>query len=304
MRRRTVVALALCILLATLAAASGKAGWRARLVAAKLRGELPHLSWSDVGARLLPYRAGRRPQSPNLDCRGKLKPPVRFAGRGEEPCPAAWETPAGRFWGRLSDGPLLACLMAEQLIDKIYDREPVSLRPGDVVLDVGAHLGTFTRLALRSGAGLVIAVEPEPTNIACFRRNFSQELDQRRVILVEAALWETSGTMDLAPGAGNSGGFTLVDEIRRAPGITVRATTLDEVVQGVSPDRLDFIKMDIEGGERHALRGGRETIRRLAPRMAICVYHRADDRQVIPQLVSEIRPAYRMARGTDQAYFY
>ena len=63
------------------------------------------------------------------------------------------------------------------------------MREGDVVIDVGADLGTFTRIALQRGARLVIAVEPDPVNAACFLRAFAKEIADGRVRLVEAAAW-------------------------------------------------------------------------------------------------------------------
>jgi FkbM family methyltransferase len=47
---------------------------------------------------------------------------------------------------------------------------------GDVVIDVGGHLGTFTRFALDHGARQVVGLEPEPRNVACFRRTFDREI--------------------------------------------------------------------------------------------------------------------------------
>jgi hypothetical protein len=63
--------------------------------------------------------------------------------------------------------------------------------------------------------------------------------------------------------------------------------------------------MDIEGAERHALAGGRDTLRRSQPRMAICIYHAPDDREVIPRVVLAANPRYQLfMRGGFQAYFH
>jgi hypothetical protein len=53
--------------------------------------------------------------------------------------------------------------------------------------------------------------------------------------------------------------------------------------------RLEIIKMDIEGAERQALAGAQETLKRLRPRLEICVYHLPDDRQVIPAMLRTYR---------------
>ena len=60
------------------------------------------------------------------------------------------------------------------------------VQKGDVVLDVGANIGAYTREALDEGASVVIAIEPGPENVACLRRNFKREIEEKRVILHHA----------------------------------------------------------------------------------------------------------------------
>ena len=179
----------------------------------------------------------------------------------------------------------------------------------DVVLDVGSHLGTFTRYALRRSARLVVAFEPEPINVTCFKKNFSAELDQGRVILIEAAAWEASGVLELASGTDHlSWSFSAVPELqfKNTSKFAVKAVTIDEIVEQRKLSRVDFIKMNIEGAERHAIRGARQTIARFGPRMDIATHHLQDDLRTIPQLVLEIRPSYKIAFniGLSEAFFH
>jgi len=69
------------------------------------------------------------------------------------------------------------------------------------------------------------------------------------------------------------------------------------MVQELGLSKVDFIKMDIEGSERRALLGARQTIQRYHPRMAICVYHLPDDPVVIPLLIESFGQAYRQKCG-------
>ena len=73
-----------------------------------------------------------------------------------------------------------------------------------------------------------------------------------------------------------------------------RALPLDDIVDNLQLDRVDFIKMDIEGAERQALEGARRTIQRFHPRMAICTYHMIDDPVVVPEVALNIQPDYRV----------
>ena len=67
-----------------------------------------------------------------------------------------WNTPYGRFWNPGGNG--LFWDLAEQSMD-VYRAENASIRQGDIVLDCGSNVGTFTRLALRQGASLVVAFD-------------------------------------------------------------------------------------------------------------------------------------------------
>jgi FkbM family methyltransferase len=239
---------------------------------------------------------------------------VSVKALGPEPCPVLWGTPIGDFWGRVEDGSVLQLLIREQYGDRfgpgppyhahVYQLDPVVIRKGDVVLDAGAHLGTFSRAALDKEAGQVIGFEPEPTNATCYKRTFAKEIASGRVVLVEAALWEAPGALTLIGGDDASEIGSVVFYRQEPSGVQVRATTIDETVQRLHLQHVDFVKMDIEGAERHALSGGRETLARFGPRMAICTYHLKDDPVAIPQVVMAARPSYNSFSGPRQVYFY
>jgi FkbM family methyltransferase len=92
---------------------------------------------------------------------------------------------------------VISHLQWEALEQKVYEHPAVHVRAGDTVLNCGAHIGFFTRMALRAGARTVIAVEPEEGNIAAFRRNFTAELLAGSVNLVPVGLWSTAGKLQL-----------------------------------------------------------------------------------------------------------
>lgn len=280
---------------------------RAWLVGAKLDGSVPYLNWSDVLQRMPPHSGIGELDAIRTGY-------VRVKAMGPEPCPVLWETPIGDFWGRTDDGGVLQLLIREQYGERfgpgpayhahVYQLDPVVIHSGDVVLDAGAHLGTFSKAALDKGAGKVVAFEPEPTNATCYKRTFAKEIAQGKVILVEAALWDASGALKLIGGDDASEIGSVVFYRQEPSGVQVKATTIDETVRQLRLERVDFVKMDIEGAERHALSGGRETLARFGPRMAICTYHVDDDPVVIPQVVMAARPSYKTFSGPRQVYFY
>jgi FkbM family methyltransferase len=69
---------------------------------------------------------------------------------------------------------------------------------------------------------------------------------------------------------------------------SVEVDTIDNIIK----ERVDFIKLDIEGAEQSAINGTRNTIKQYKPILAICIYHKAEDWYKIPQKVLEIEPNY------------
>jgi FkbM family methyltransferase len=143
-----------------------------------------------------------------------------------------------------------------------------TIRPGDVVLDVGAFAGIYAVLAARWSApdGRVIAFEPTPSSAALARRHLAfngVELDCVR--LVEAAVADRAGRGSL-----HVYDDTLMPYVNSlVPAVDTNASpvvrdvavvTIDDVCRelGVVPS---VIRMDVQGAEMAALRGARETIR-------------------------------------------
>ena len=277
-------------------AADSRVEWRLEALVLKVGGHIPQLGWAEtlVGITPISWRDGFDLPFLNL---------VHLKRVAEnDPCPVLWATPIGEFWGRRQDHRLLEDLMVEQLLERVYDHRLAGVRAGDTVIDVGGHLGTFTRFALDQGAALVVAFEPEPTNLACFRKTFQDEIRRKKVIVVPAAAWSTKQELrfEVTEDDINSG-MGRVDDSGR---LVVQGVTMDATVEELGLSRVDFIKMDIEGAERHALEGARQILAQHGPRMALCIYHRLDDPQVIPRIVTEARPSYRVAIRHTQAYFY
>jgi FkbM family methyltransferase len=212
-----------------------------------------------------------------------------------------WDTPKGRYWTPATSEKnryVLPFNLAEQ--DRgIYVLGDVRVKPGDVVLDCGANVGTYTREALNTGAGIVVAIEPATHNIECLRRNFAAEIAAGRVIVYPKGVWDKDDWLVLHVDDENTAADSVV--IRREQSHEtekVPLTTIDKLVAELKLDRVDFIKMDIEGAEVEAVRGGRATIARFRPRMALSVYHEPDDPVEVPNAVREAWTSYRVECGT------
>jgi FkbM family methyltransferase len=203
------------------------------------------------------------------------------------------DTPMGRYWTEPGDR-FLKVTLGEQKIE-IYDTDDVAVKRGDVVLDCGANVGVFTRTALNRGAQLVVSIEPAPATVECLRRNFADEILKGRVIVVPKGVWDRPDVLELAMGSdGNSTGDSFVFGRDVTNKVKVPLTTIDALAKELGLPRVDFIKMDIEGAEKQALRGATEVIRKYRPRMAIAAEHLPDDTVAIPRVVAAIRADYEI----------
>ncbi|MGL4552345.1 MAG: FkbM family methyltransferase [Gemmataceae bacterium] len=136
------------------------------------------------------------------------------------------------------------------------------VRPGDVVLDLGANIGYYTLLFARlvGDAGKVIGFEPDPANFRLLRKNVLTN-GYRNVVLHQKAAAHTTGTLQLFLCDGNKGDHRLYDSGDGRPAIRVETVTVDDALAGWDGP-VDVIKMDIQGAEPMALLGMQETLAR------------------------------------------
>jgi FkbM family methyltransferase len=165
---------------------------------------------------------------------------------------------------------------------------PSQYFPGDLIrpladerfVDGGAYDGD-TLGALTGGYARAWAFEPDPRSASRLR-----ERRDPRVQVFEAALGRARGSAHFdARGTPASA---------RAPtgGTEVAVVPMDEVLGGESPT---FVKLDVEGDELEALRGGVGLLRRSQPVVAVCLYHRPSDLWEIPLFLREVLPGHRLA---------
>lgn len=209
-----------------------------------------------------------------------------------------WATPIGEIY---TDGKApLSFLVAEQM-SGAYDVGQCRVHKGDIVLDCGANVGTFTRKALLDGAALVVAIEVDPSSVVCLRRTFEREIAEKRVIIIGKGVWDKEDKLKLSVYS-NSALSSLVmtervEDATKPTEVEVPLTTIDRIVSDLTLPAVHLIKMDIEGAERNALRGARQTIERFQPRLAVATENLPDDIDVIPTVVKGLRPAYRQVNG-------
>lgn len=179
-----------------------------------------------------------------------------------------------------------------------YSRGPtrVTVQPGDVVLDVGGCWGdTALYFADLVGPhGKVYTFEFDPESLRILRANLAlnPELAQR-IEVVPVALWKTSDeTLEFAQ-AGRMTTLSGKASDGSSPS-SVPTLTIDDFVARHGLNRVDFVKMDVEGAELEVLAGAHKTLERFAPRLGVAVYHRDDDLVRIPDALLSVNGSYRL----------
>jgi FkbM family methyltransferase len=181
--------------------------------------------------------------------------------------------------------------VSDQVIDRgvqYFGENLLQLGRNEVFIDCGAYDGDSIvefRRATGDHFARIIAFEPDPGNFAALRSAVDGD---SRITLQPYAISSRCETVR----------FTLSDtgsRISSAGTCEVQTITLDEALEGIAPTCMKF---DIEGSEPDALEGGRETITRHRPKMAVCLYHAPNHLWTIPLRLNELLPNSRFALRT------
>jgi len=131
------------------------------------------------------------------------------------------------------------------------------LRPGMVVMDVGAHVGYFSLLAARlvGTQGRIYAFEPEPENHELLLKNI--ELNgYTNIMAVKTAVSNRVGPSNLFLTALDNGRHSIYHHgLPERASIMVETTTIDAFLETKDWPKIDLVKVDAEGAETDVLKG-------------------------------------------------
>lgn len=179
-----------------------------------------------------------------------------------------------------------------------YSREIVLvmnklLRKGMVFVDVGANIGEITMVAAKrvGSDGLVLSFEPVGRNLSELTKNIHHNA-LSNVMIVASGLSDREGVTQIYQSCGqgkNDEEHLGLNSIYAGSGdgIAIQSiplTTLDTFLHENPQERVDFIKIDIEGAELPCLKGAEQTLRRFKP-----------------LLIVEVQKTSAAAAGYDQA---
>ena len=147
-----------------------------------------------------------------------------------------------------------------------------NLSPGDVFIDVGAHVGYFTLLAARrvGPRGTVLSIEPNPFALDQLRRNVERS-HLRNVLMEHTACGESRATVPLylQTESNSSMASLYFGKASSAGAVDVRCTPLDDLCQERGLHRVMLVKIDVEGAELFVLRGMKRIMREMRPAIVI-----------------------------------
>ncbi len=182
-----------------------------------------------------------------------------------------------------------------------FNNELIKLRSGDSLVDCGAFDGDSLlqwKIQMQMNnltEGRAYCFEPDDANFKNLKTNTSL---LENVEIFNLAVWSQEEILEFA-----SSDTTFLTEscvidksaedkvIKHQGNTYIKANSIDNVIY---PEKVDIIKMDVEGSEANALMGSKITIRKWRPNLIISAYHKSSDLYNLPILINELCPQYKI----------
>jgi len=164
--------------------------------------------------------------------------------------------------------------------EQYFDKELIPSIEKVSFLDGGGYVGDTLPTIIKQFPDFkkIYCVEPNNLHIGIAKRNFEQ---YENIEFINCGLGKTRE-------------FSNIEESRQNNcSHDYQALDID-TIDNLIDEKVDFIKMDIEGAEQDAIIGAKNTIEKYTPILAICIYHKAEDWYKIPQKILEINSDYKI----------
>lgn len=131
-----------------------------------------------------------------------------------------------------------------------YERYGCVIEEGDVVVDIGANIGMFTRRALEKGASRVISFEPMSISYSCLVDNVGFQAECHKIAVASNLSSMNFVIPDSLIKLGSGSREDFLENRETAKKEVCLALGMEDLWSiGLLPDRIDFLKIDCEGGE-------------------------------------------------------
>jgi FkbM family methyltransferase len=201
--------------------------------------------------------------------------------------PGGWPMDAGGIPLDIEDDPWggVAKIVCREIVSA-YGLDDLDLQPGDVALDLGAHVGVVSSYLLRRYPGITLyAVEPQPANVARYQRNLQANAPGAAWTLYAGAVTGDGRPVAVTGDLGENSGGSDIYHPDGAHQATVESRRLVDIARGY--ERIALLKVDIEGAEYEVLRAAVDVLPRVDV-IAIELHERpgVDGRAFVAWLVS------------------
>ena len=174
-------------------------------------------------------------------------------------------------------------------IDKhqYFDKNIIKYKEDEVFVDGGCFNLQTSKIFLKNvetygvTCKKILAFEPDDIS---YKRICSLNTNKDKITVINSGLWFEQGVLGFARRGTASSRIS-----NEQADCTVKVDKLDNYLD----EEITFIKMDIEGAELEALKGGKKVIETYKPKLAISVYHKKQDIYDIPLYLKSIVPEYK-----------
>jgi FkbM family methyltransferase len=136
-------------------------------------------------------------------------------------------------------------------------------KEGDTVIDIGAHIGRYTITSSKhvGNTGKVVAIEADPENFEVLKKNIALN-NLTNVLALNYAVFSTRTRMKLYEQSASAkyNSIMLARAAKTNNYVEVNADTLDNILEINEVNRVNWIKIDVEGAEFEVLKGATKTL--------------------------------------------
>ncbi len=164
--------------------------------------------------------------------------------------------------------------------EQYFDKELIPNIKDVIFIDGGGYVGDTLPNIIQNFPDYkkIYCIEPNDLHIKIAKRDFE---DQKNIEFINCGLGKEKIEINQAQES---------QDICTHDYQAININTLDNLIK----EKVDFIKLDIEGAEQDAIVGAKQTIIDNHPILAICIYHKAEDWYKVPELVLDIRNDYKV----------
>ena len=168
--------------------------------------------------------------------------------------------------------------------NQYFDKEIIKIENDETFLDLGAFDGdTVENFIKRNNTyKKIISFEPNRDN---YKKLYNKYNSNERVQMFNI------GTFDKTTQLGFSSIGGKQAQVEEYGEETINVVDVDSFL---CKENITFIKMDIEGSEKETIKGAETIIKKLKPKLAICIYHKKEDLFEIPLMIKELVPEYKI----------